>query len=290
MPEEEFLPLEAVCVGYAVPRRDFLAEVHSAFTSAANLRLTHGGRLITLVAFQEADLPQGIRLNTPAQFSFSGLARGAAVACRDGFLRCQGSPLVADLRRAKRWKCNLAALELTLNAPALRAAWECAAELFAAQKRRGQAEPAVAGVEIERLATTLTAAAKDLDAGGAGSAAAGLVGLGPGLTPAGDDFLVGFLAGLWSSAGGNAGRLHFLAGLGRKVDRLSGRTNDISREYLRHAARGQVSGRLNALAEAIGRAESPDRLREVTAASLEVGHLSGLAATGGLLLGLAAWA
>ena len=62
--------LNALSIGYAIPRADFDAAVHSVFKSALNLRLASGGKLLTLVASSEADLPQGIRVDTPDDFSF----------------------------------------------------------------------------------------------------------------------------------------------------------------------------------------------------------------------------
>ncbi len=49
---------------------------------------------------------------------------------------------------------------------------------------------------------------------------AGLIGLGPGLTPSGDDFLVGYLAGLWCSAGSTRLRVEFLSALGKAIVRF----------------------------------------------------------------------
>jgi hypothetical protein len=116
-----------------------------------------------------------------------------------------------------------------------------------------------------------------------------LIGLGSGLTPAGDDLLAGYLAGLWCTTLGKSEREEFISGLGRKIVRLSRRTNDISRAYLYHAARGQVSSRLAALAEAISQGESDKRLLDIAENAMHVGHTSGMDAVTGLLLGLAVW-
>jgi hypothetical protein len=78
-----------------------------------------------------------------------------------------------------------------------------------------------------------------------------LIGLGSGLTPSGDDLLVGYLAGLWCTVQDRSERLKFVSNFGKATIRLSSETNDISRTYLYHAAQGQVSSRLANLAEAI---------------------------------------
>jgi hypothetical protein len=77
--------------------------------------------------------------------------------------------------------------------------------------------------------------------------------------------------------------------LGEAVIHHSHQTNDISRTYLYHAARGQVSSLLANLAGAICHGESPDRLLEITEAAMQVGHTSGMDAVTGLLIGLTAW-
>lgn len=285
--------LEAICMGYAVPRRGFEAEVHSAFTSAANLQLVRGSRLLTLVAGEEPDLPQGIRLNTPQGFSFEELRPGERVTCRDGILRCEQTPLTIDLRPARRWKCNLLVLAADMNNPSTSAAWQSVKQVL--NERRAHAGtrlPAWQVAEARRMSESvpdLVASTRQYDLAATARAVATLIGLGSGLTPAGDDFLVGFLAGLWCVAGERAERIRFLSGLGKAVTLLSGRTNDISRTYLVHAARGQVSSRLATLAEAICWGERSDHLLKAAEAAIKVGHSSGMEAVTGLLLGISAW-
>lgn len=75
----------------------------------------------------------------------------------------------------------------------------------------------------------------DLDA--ALRTATRLVGLGPGLTPAGDDILAGTVAGLVLLGHPDAER--FGAGV---YALAAGRTTELSRALLRHAAAGRVSG------------------------------------------------
>jgi len=80
------------------------------------------------------------------------------------------------------------------------------------------------------------------DVKGAAGEATQLIGLGPGLTPSGDDFLCGLLGTLSIVS-------PFLGDLSRNIDDLNrmvlssvnGRTNPISREYLKHYAGGKPS-------------------------------------------------
>jgi hypothetical protein len=285
--------LEAICLGSAVPRHDFDAEVHSAFNHAANLRLRKNKHLVTLVTAGEADLPQGIRVGTPAQFSFEDWERGETILCRDGILWYQAKGIEIDLCQAKRWTCVLAALGLRMTDPDTSAAWKVVADVCA-DRWKFEVNANLAGqtaalVEIQKNALELAEATRRNDSVAGINIAAKLVGLGPGLTPAGDDFLVGFLAGLWSTAGVEKERSRFLAGFARAVVRFSRRTNDISRAYLFHAVHGQVSSRLADLVEAISEYESPECLCKTAEMSMQAGHISGMAVTAGLLFGLSAW-
>jgi hypothetical protein len=284
--------LEAVCMGYAVPRLRFDAEVHSAFASAVNLWPTRGNLLFTLVTVEEADMPQGIRLNTPQGFSFEGLRTGERITCREGILHCERAHLTIDLRPAKRWKCDLPALAGDINNPLPSAAWQAVVQMLDDRRARdatGLPSGKVAAVRrMGESVLELVAATRRYDLAAADSVAA-LIGLGPGLTPSGDDFLVGYLAGLRCAARGREECIAFLSGLGKAVIRLSRRTNDISRTYLVHAVRGQVSSRLVTLAEAICRGERSDHLLEAAEAAIQVGHDSGMEAVTGLLLGLSVW-
>ena len=118
------LHLEAICVGYAVPRHNFDAEIHSVFTSAANFRLVNNGPLLTLVTVEQADLPQGIRVDTPQGFSFEGLRTGESITYRNDILCCERASLVIDLRQSRRWKCDLLALAVDMNESSTLAAWQ----------------------------------------------------------------------------------------------------------------------------------------------------------------------
>jgi hypothetical protein len=121
------------------------------------------------------------------------------------------------------------------------------------------------------------------------SSISALIGLGVGLTPSGDDLLVGYLAGLWCTHRDQRERIQYLFSLGKAVVRLYRQTNDISRTYLYHAVRGQFSSRLTALAEAISHGQPSAQIVTVLNSAMQVGHTSGMDAVTGLLVGLATW-
>ena len=293
--------LRALSIGYAVPDEDFEAAVHSVFQSAINLRLSGGDELLTLVISSEADLPQGIRLDTPEAFSFEGFQIGERAVCRDGAVQFESSLLTVQLRGARRWRCDLSRLETELTDPAAADAWSLVWEALNQRQKRLHAdiiadellrsrEPGKASVSRKagEAMRELLYATRQHDAT-ITSAVNALIGLGSGLTPSGDDLLVGYVAGLWCTVRDRNEGAKFTLGLGKTIIRLSAQTNDISRTYLYHAVQGQVSSRLANLAEAISQGASADRLLDIAEAAMSVGHTSGMEAVTGLLMGLAAW-
>ncbi|HSK87478.1 MAG TPA: DUF2877 domain-containing protein, partial [Anaerolineales bacterium] len=132
----------------------------------------------------------------------------------------------------------------------------------------------------------LVAATEEFNVKTATQAAQNMIGLGPGVTPSGDDILIGFLAGLWSLAGENQALLSFIQFFGNALIRLTAQTNEISRTYLRLATQGQFSNSLSNLAEAIARHRDVEQVLQI---AMRVGHSSGMDSVTGLLIGLSVW-
>jgi hypothetical protein len=118
-----------------------------------------------------------------------------------------------------------------------------------------------------------------------------LVGLGPGLTPAGDDFLAGAAIGSFSM-GGTGGFGGLPEGAGSRHDGgfpfsapdLS-RTTWLSASILRDALEGRTWARGKSLIEAIGRGDGEAVLRR-SGEILDFGHTSGRAWLAGFARGL----
>lgn len=113
-----------------------------------------------------------------------------------------------------------------------------------------------------------------------------LAGLGPGLTPSGDDFIIGVCAALTL-----AGATHAVGWREQTSDlvpalasRAANRTTVLSAAWLRHAASGEFSLELHRLCACLVR---PDRLgiAQATRALLSFGATSGADTALGLLLG-----
>jgi hypothetical protein len=294
---EQPLHLTALSVGGSVPTKVYSAVVHSVFRSALNLRLQNEGSLLTLVAIDEADLPQGIRVDTPPDFSFERFKTGEPVSSDGLFLRLPS--LDIDLQNALRWSCNLPAVQADFTNPSVLDAWKTVWRALNERQKNTRADiiaqdliqPANdtsnrisqrAGDAMRKLLDS----ARRHDPTDVKTPLRSLIGLGSGLTPSGDDLLVGFFAGLWCSVHNSPEHKSFIDALAQAISRLSTRTNDISRTYLFHAARGQVSSRLENLAKSICTADSPDRLLAKFESAAQTGHSSGMDAVTGLLLGL----
>jgi len=293
--------LPAISIGYAVPDGKFAASIHSVFQSALNLRLDGENHLLTLIVSGEGDLPQGIRLDTPKGFSFEEFQTGQPAVCRDSILHFEKSSLSVQLSGARRWKCDLPALRFDPANLAVSSAWSVVWEALNERQRRSEAEilaeelvrsnesarTSVARREGEAMRDLLSVTRRYNSTHT--SSVKALIGLGSGLTPSGDDLLVGYLAGLWCTVHAGSERDQFIASLGKTIIDLSSQTNDISHTYLYHAVQGQVSSQLADLAEAICQGEARERLSKIAAAAFKVGHTSGMDAVTGLLIGLAAW-
>lgn len=105
------------------------------------------------------------------------------------------------------------------------------------------------------------------------------IGLGEGLTPSGDDFLVGLLWALWV---GEADRLPGFDTFLYAVRSILHKTNDISAQMLRFAIRKRFTEPLISLA----RVSDPTDCAEVFKRIAAFGHTSGFDTLCGLLVGL----
>lgn len=290
------MQLQALSIGEAVPRENFDALIQSAFESAVNLRLADEDRLITVLLSERYELPQGIRIWTDTH-SLQTLTPGLRAAARGGILRFDSSPFTVDLRGAPVWKCRVPELNLDMGSLSAQQAWSTVWDLLNREQRLRHADlvaddlfQADAGSplsqRISRPVTSLITSTQGFDVRGARRAAGQMIGLGPGVTPSGDDILIGFLAGLWSMAGQNKQQLGFIHSFGTELIQLARQTGEISRTYIYHTAQGQFSSSLSHLAEAIA---TGDDVEELTQTALRVGHSSGMDSVTGLLIGLCVW-
>ena len=288
--------LHAVSIGSAVPQHDFDALVQSVFDSSVNVRLVDQDRLITILISDHYELPQGIRLNIK-NVPFQALTVDARVVCRGGILRFASSPLTIDLRDATIWEAYVPPIDITQ--PSMKQTCSLLWQVLNRQQRLKQADLVAEDLmhtdkgslltrKLSQPVLELIAATKILDVDASADAARKMIGLGPGVTPTGDDILIGYLAGLWSTAGDDNQKITFIESFGKSLLKIITDTNEISRTYLYHAVHRQFSSSLINLLNAIGERETV-KVQLAAKETMRVGHSSGMDSVTGLLMGLAVW-
>ena len=120
-------------------------------------------------------------------------------------------------------------------------------------------------------------ASADLTA--ASEAAGQLAGLGVGLTPAGDDFLMGAMLALWSSADPSQARRTCRA----LLDAAGPKTNRLSRAWMRAAADGEAAEAWHGLVQAVIQDEK-EAVRRAGQRIIRQGHTSGADALTGYVV------
>jgi len=143
----------------------------------------------------------------------------------------------------------------------------------------------IARRRLARLRSWLAASivARDAPATALADSVRELAGLGPGLTPSGDDVLVGALALLDALADRHAGACAMRENLARAVSHIpSGLTSPLSRCFLRVAAAGHVGECLHAAVSSCLTAD-PDA---AVAAIRDIGHSSGWDMMAGIVTAL----
>jgi len=240
--------------------------VHSVFSAAVNLRA--GDRLITCTSSGDR-APHGLDLSPAALDRLRQLGR-----TRDAVVQWRADqtddtrPLLYD--------------------PAVPSLSEDAARAGAREllDRLTQSRPATGfGTAWPDLVADpeLIAAITSVRRGRVDDAVVACLGRGPGLTPSGDDVLVGALAASWSVGAIDAERSEDLAvALETQARR---RTTDVSVEYLHYACRGMATGAVRALLTALADRDIASVIGAV-ARLRRFGHTSGMDTLLGIVIAL----
>ena len=256
--------------------------------------------IVALLARDAVRVPIGMLVALPRMAApFAGLQAGQTGAIGDGALSVGGQ----DYRPLRYWDPRVPQLRAGLATPAAIRRCEALgaltdqlpADLRAALAEAGAAGTGAAGNGSGRVAGTERDAARGVERDGAlgtvlgdplphpaalANAVRGLIGLGPGLTPAGDDVLAGALLAL-----GAAGDLPRQRALAEAVGGLLDRTTPLSAVLLDQACRSRAVPEVGALLRAL--ACGGDLDSALVALSL-VGHTSGPALALGIRLALRA--
>ncbi|QNS07933.1 oxamate carbamoyltransferase subunit AllH family protein [Streptomyces xanthii] len=265
--------------------------VHSAFTHVVNL-LTPDGLLIALASRDAGDAPRTLVVDVP-DWTGTGLDAGHSVMFDTGrlILDAPGRPLHLTAEGARPWDpagpslAHLAPGALARAADALDAynrAHGAPGGMLGAAPGAGLMESAVARALDAGRVRLLDA----LRAGDAVETVHGILalhGLGPGLTPAGDDFLAGLT--LVAALPGSA--LAPLPPAVRTVlDGHRGRTTDLAAATLTEAAEGRARAELIDVLRQLADSPPPWDLNDPARRVLAFGHTSGSDTLSGLVAGL----
>ncbi|MEM2082201.1 MAG: DUF2877 domain-containing protein [Candidatus Bathyarchaeia archaeon] len=286
----------------ALDKRGEIGRIHSVFQNALHI-LTKDRRLIGIVGQRSYSMPINLKVWIPNGLTIGdlGLKSGASVR-RSGDLIILDGDFSIDLRGVRIWKpirrplgafdaARLSrSIEIIEDMASRRASSEGLGLLIPHRRELIANEfgaipsndPMIS--RAARSIANLFKAVKEGDRIGIDRSAMGLIGLGPGLTPSGDDFLIGFLASSIFGATGDPHRFRFQVGSLRKsVLRARASTTLLSQEFFLHAVEGDVAEPINDLIVALF--DGSSQLGSLANRVIEMGETSGMDTLLGIIMG-----
>ncbi len=266
-------------------RRSPPARVLHLFDEACNL-VADDGDVLSLVTESVGDGPFNLVL--PAVDFTSLLSHDTRVESFEDRLRLGGIEI--DARSARNWEARPDWREIRANAGRLRSGLKHLLEILEDSalddglavlivdfpKRRSRlAEELIRQARMP--AENLVQGLRKADASLCRHATGELAGLGGGLTPAGDDWIVGALLGAWVLQPSKEA-----AQLGDTVAQAARHSPPLSLCWIRAAAAGECSARWHALLDALQR-EDETSIRSAAQDILAQGHTSGADALAGFI-------
>lgn len=258
-------------------RNTTAARVLHIFARACNL-LNEEGAILSLVTAQIGPGPFALVVTVPLPFTCC-ITPNTAVTLQNG--RLVLGPLAIEVGSAEPWLPTPVWQSLQQQ-PARLAAW-----LPLLQQRTAAAlESDWQRLADQQVTTALHALSQGLaqaDEAACRAAAFKLAGLGSGLTPMGDDVLMGAIYALWASQpAATAQRLAKAV-----VETAVPRTTLLSAAWLRAAAQGEAAQPWHDLVTALSENDSP-AIATAVRRILATGHTSGTAALAGFTAAVAA--
>jgi len=267
-------------VGYLVDRHGD-GRVHSAFRNACNV--VFGDVIATVVTAGAGDGPTLLRLEYSSTVDLRAhFHPGERCVLECGLARFRHT--IVDWSQARTWRAPVARPRLDDAHIRGNVALARSSEAICRAQR-----PSIIATLAQPVVRELEEAARHCDAAAAMPHLARLIGWGEGLTPAGDDFIVGWLAGLRALAGSAMRRAAFIERIGDRIRAGLDATTTLSAHMLRLASGGHFVDHLHALrAELLG-APSASSLLDALDRALAVGASSGADTVSGLLSAFDAW-
>lgn len=307
--------LAAILRGSCFPNEPFPFVIHSIFPSAINISKENDELLSSFVLKKATMHPRAVLVRAEDQ-AIVDFTRLSLVPGMQGYADADGFHIRSEL--FIQYAPDLTALsssQISIEVSDLHHDWPwlgeyCFAQLSALQKQKnadldiqtlvgGEAEaalPACTPFDARRRALLINSiqnlgkAMRQADAESALRHACRLIGLGQGLTPAGDDFLTGFSYALLCRKETEEKQSHavreFLNGLENRLRSEPGQTNDISRTFLLLSLSGEASEALKRLALVFAGGFSRQQFEFALQVLSDIGHSSGLDAACGFIYGL----
>ena len=285
--------LWADTIGCRVPCRSGRGHVEAVFEHACILAFDSRDH-IAVLGRRAGNVAHGIRLTHDYRFDHS-LRRGMPVRLGPDRITFGDGQLTVLLSATRVWTPDLCPgmFEWTDHS---RAALKQAHDLLRNHAAGSGSEFLAVAVDMSHQATPLAArisgilpelamASRSHDCATTLRLLSHFIGLGPGLTPAGDDFIVGWVAGL-ALAAHTPAQLSFLQAICAGVENLAAMTTSVSRAHLRDACALMFSERLSDLCVAMVRGQPTPALAAHIAAQIAVGATSGADAAAGLMYSL----
>jgi len=254
----------------------FGGEVHSVFSKAFNIR-TEEDELISIVAAEKLNGPQRILLKLPEDdFISFGIKRGTKTVRTTQEISIDNGNFLISLEKAKRWSSQVE-IKKEISAGKIGDVIFYLKIFLAGEKKNRVSQ------ELEVRTQKLIKSIKEENSPGISKRVKRLIGFGEGLTPSGDDFLVGLIASLHFLS--NLKLKHLLNKIKRIVNLEKERTNFLSGKCLEYACQGRFPETILNLIEAIF-SGNREEVREAARRCLDFGATSGRDTILGVLEGL----
>ncbi|WP_103106659.1 DUF2877 domain-containing protein [Brevibacillus reuszeri] len=265
----------------------FSGKVHSIFERTINLQCDQNNELYTIACDQLDNGPNTLVLDVK-RFHETGLEVGDRVLSQGQTLQI-GNKIEIAATQAKEWECTLP--PYPSNIETLKVDIAFMKEYIAAHGKCGgmkrNSRPSTPfEAEMSNMLLQRSGLLREALAAGKSEVAVqhalGLVGLGPGLTPSGDDFLVGLFSIANMQGTPYYLSCHFLEEIALKAKQL---TNEISYMMVKKAASGQVRESVVSLLQALSKGTVEELLGALEKV-LAIGSSSGTDMALGLVCGL----
>jgi Protein of unknown function (DUF2877) len=270
-------------------RQTLFGRVRSVHRAAVYVDLEAPPGALVIAIESVGGLPAGILVRGSTNLVALGVRRGMSFEPTRGGWSIPSAGIRIDATGAATWSPALPRAARLVRGPDLARRVAVAGAIASRSVRSGglwPSEPRSSEepwlIRARGLIDALLDGLRNDDGDRAAKAAVGLVGLGIGLTPSGDDYLVGMLAGL------EAARhpLHDLLAAA-VADDVSARTTSVGAASLTHASHGAFPERLHDVLVAVaGAGATPGDLVRAVEQAMEFGATSGSDTLAGLFAAL----